>query len=187
MLGSVQVSGVALSATPASPVLPGTNVVLRATAAPVTKGGQVNFFDGSTLLGTVVLPTSGPTKGVAVLNVQPSAVGAHSYTARWTGTVPTSVSNAVSYTVDVAPAVITQPKAQTVTAGQSASFTSAASGTPIPTIQWQVSTDGTNWTTISGATGTTYAIPATTAADNGHQFRAVFTNAPGHVTPMRRH
>jgi hypothetical protein len=67
-----------------------------------------------------------------------------------------------------------------VTAGQTASFSVAASGTPAPTVQWQLSTDGgAQWTTIPGATETTYTTPATTGAQNGDQYRAVFTNAAG--------
>src|SRR2546425_2094595 len=42
----------------------------------------------------------------------------------------------------VAPAVTTSPSSLTITAGQTASFTAAATGTPPPTVQWQVSTDG---------------------------------------------
>ncbi len=43
-----------------------------------------------------------------------------------------------------APAITTQPVDQTATAGQITAFTAAASGTPTPTVQWQVSTDGGN-------------------------------------------
>jgi subtilase family serine protease len=80
-----------------------------------------------------------------------------------------------------APAVTTQPTSQSVTAGQSVTFTAAASGSPAPVVQWQISTDGGNtWTNITGATGTTYTYtPA--AGDNGDQFRAVFTNPAASV------
>jgi hypothetical protein len=39
------------------------------------------------------------------------------------------------------PAITAQPANQTVTAGQAATFTAAATGSPSPTVQWQVSTD----------------------------------------------
>src|SRR5260370_6851314 len=42
----------------------------------------------------------------------------------------------------VAPAVTTSPSSLTITAGQTASFTAAATGTPAPTVQWQATTDG---------------------------------------------
>lgn len=55
-------------------------------------------------------------------------------------------------------------------------FTSAANGIPAPTIQWQVSSDGgATFANIPGATAATLTfIPA--SADNGKQYRAVFTN-----------
>ena len=53
------------------------------------------------------------------------------------------------------PAVTTQPVSTTVTTvtpGKTASFSAAASGSPAPTVQWHVSSDGTNWSNLSGAT-----------------------------------
>ena len=41
-----------------------------------------------------------------------------------------------------APTITTQPNSQTVTTGNSVTFTAAASGVPLPTVQWQVSTNG---------------------------------------------
>ncbi len=179
-LGSVTVSGVALAGSPASPVSAGTSVTLTATVAPASLNGQVNFFEvhGTTTTNLGTVPVS---NGTAALVVQPTA-GSHTYEASWAATVPVSTSNTLAYTVSVAPAVTTQPADQSVTAGQAASFSAAASGTPTPTVQWQLSTNGSIWSTITGATGTTYAIASTTAADNGHQFRAVFTNGAGTAT-----
>jgi Bacterial Ig-like domain (group 3) len=74
------------------------------------------------------------------------------------------------------PSVSTQPSDTTVCAGATASFTSTATGSPAPTVQWQVSTDGgSTFTPINGATSTTYSFTAT-AAMNGYQYEAVFTN-----------
>jgi LPXTG-motif cell wall-anchored protein len=75
--------------------------------------------------------------------------------------------------------VTTNPTDQTVDGGDPVTFTSAATGSPNPTVQWQVSTDGgTTWTDRPGATATTLTI-TTTAGDNGNRYRAVFTNAAG--------
>ena len=176
-LGSVTVSGVTLSASPASPVVNGTTVTLTARVFPANLGGQVNFLDGSTNVGTAAV-----SNGTAQLVLASPTLGAHAYQASWAATVPVSTSNVFAYTIVTAPAVTTQPQPQTVNAGQSASFSAAASGTPAPTVQWQVSSNGSTWTAVIGATGTTYATPATTAADNGHQYRAVFTNVAGTAT-----
>jgi hypothetical protein len=177
-LGSVTVAGVTLATSPTSPVLHGTPVTLMATVGPSSLGGSVNFFDGTTNVGTAVV--SGTT---ASITIAAPTNGTHAYSAKWSATVPASVSNTLTFTVATAPVVTTQPSAQSVNAGQSASFSAAASGTPTPTVQWQLSTDGgSSWSTVTGATGTTYATPATTGADNNNQYRAVFTNAGGSAT-----
>jgi hypothetical protein len=61
-------------------------------------------------------------------------------------------------------------------------FAAAASGTPTPTVQWQVSTDGgVTFTNIPGATSTTLTVMPT-ASQSGSQYRAVFTNPCGTAT-----
>ena len=73
-----------------------------------------------------------------------------------------------------------------MTAGASATFTAAASGSPAPTVQWQVSTNGGasfgNDTADAGATTGTLTVAATTTARSGYEYRAVFTNSVGSVT-----
>jgi hypothetical protein len=88
--------------------------------------------------------------------------------------------------VGVVPAVTTHPSAQTVTAGQTATFTAAASGAP--TVQWQVSSDGgatwrnlTNGAPYDGVTTTTLTVTGVTTALNGSRYRAVFTNSVNSV------
>lgn len=82
-----------------------------------------------------------------------------------------------------APKVSKQPVAATAEEGSAASFTAAATGTPVPTVQWERSTNaGVSWSTIPGATAATYTIAATTLAESGYQFRAVFTNKLGSAT-----
>jgi len=84
--------------------------------------------------------------------------------------------------VNSAPVVTTNPSNQTVDVGQSVAFTAVASGTPAPTVEWQVSTnDGATYSSISGATSTTYDFSAT-SAESGDLYRAVFTNSKGQVT-----
>jgi hypothetical protein len=80
-----------------------------------------------------------------------------------------------------APVITAQPSNQTVTVGQTATFTAAASGSPPPMIQWQVSSDGgKTFSNISGATSTTLTLNAAVAgSSNGNEYRAVFTNSLG--------
>src|SRR6266478_474907 len=89
-----------------------------------------------------------------------------------------SVSRALSNT---APTITTQPGNQTVTAGQTATFTAAATGSPTPTVQWQVSTSGGAFSNVSGAISTTLSF-TTASSQNGYQYQAVFTNSAGSAT-----
>src|SRR5882762_6265821 len=80
------------------------------------------------------------------------------------------------------PTITAQPANQTVTAGQTATFTAAATGSPAPTVQWQVSTDGgVTFSILSGATSTTLSF-TTASSQNGNRYQAVFTNSAGSAT-----
>jgi hypothetical protein len=82
------------------------------------------------------------------------------------------------------PLILTyNPASQTAYAGGPVSFTISASGTPMPTVQWQVSTNGGNtWNNITGATSPTLALDNVTVAMNGDEYQAVITNSSGSVT-----
>lgn len=83
--------------------------------------------------------------------------------------------------IPVAPKVRLHPASLTVTLGGTAGFSAAASGTPTPTVQWQVSKNGgLTWEDVSGATSTSYSV-VPTATDSGRRYRAVFTNPNGTV------
>ncbi len=87
-----------------------------------------------------------------------------------------------SGTVVNAPAITDQPDNATVTVGQTATFTVAASGENL-SYQWQQSTDnGQNWKDIGDATDATYTEEATTTIMNGYQYRCVVSNSAGSVT-----
>jgi hypothetical protein len=104
------------------------------------------------------------------------------YRAVFTNSVGTVTTSAATLTVDTPPAVTLQPVNQTVLQGSSVTFTAAASGSPTPTVQWQVSTDGgTAFAPISGADGTTLTF-TTAPGESGNEYEAVFTNAAGSVT-----
>jgi hypothetical protein len=93
-------------------------------------------------------------------------------------TAGTATSATATLTVNaVAPSITTQPISQTVTAGQTASFSVTATGTAPLNYQWRK-----NSAAITGATSSTYTTPATTSSDNGAQFTVVVTNTAGSVT-----
>jgi hypothetical protein len=75
--------------------------------------------------------------------------------------------------------ITTQPVSQSVTAGQTATFSVVASGTGTLTYQWRK-----NGTSISGATAATYTTPPATASDNGSQFSVLVTDADSSLTSV---
>ena len=92
------------------------------------------------------------------------------------GTATSSNARLTVTTVVAAPAITRQPSAQTVTAGQVASFSVAATGTS-PGYQWQK-----NGTDIPGATASSYTIVAASTEDNAAVFAVVVGNSAGQVS-----
>jgi YVTN family beta-propeller protein len=90
-----------------------------------------------------------------------------------------SANSVTAIGVLTTPKVTTQPINRAVTAGGSATFSTAASGAPAPSVQWQSSTDGVTFAAIAGATSTTLTISNVALSANGTRYRAVFTNAGG--------
>jgi probable HAF family extracellular repeat protein len=89
-------------------------------------------------------------------------------------------SRAFLLNLDSPPRITGNPSDQSVTAGETATFTAAVGGNPTPTVQWQVSSDrGITFTNLSGATGTTLTLSNIQASQNGDRYRAVFTNSSG--------
>jgi hypothetical protein len=132
--------------------------------------------------------TGGTTNSYTTAALTTAASG-YQYRARYSNSVTANVeTNAATVTVNsgtAAPVITTQPTNQTATEGTSATFTAAASGSPTPTVQWQVSTDGTNWNPLSiglGYNTDTYTTQILGSGDNGNQYRAVYTNGSGSVT-----
>ena len=93
-------------------------------------------------------------------------------------TAGTVTSAAATLTVKaVAPKITTSPANQTVTAGQTATFTVVAAGTAPLSYQWQK-----NGVNISRATAASYTTPVTTTSESGLRFAVVVKNTAGTVT-----
>jgi LPXTG-motif cell wall-anchored protein len=104
------------------------------------------------------------------------------YRAVFTNDTGSTVTSAATLTVEYAPVITTQPTDTTANAGATATFVSAASGDPTPTVQWWHSDDGgTTFSAITGATAPTFTTEVLTRGDNGAVFKAVFTNTGGTV------
>src|SRR5258705_4271263 len=93
------------------------------------------------------------------------------------GTVTSAAATLTVIPAPVAPTITTQPTNQTVTAGQTATFTVIATGTAPLAYQWQK-----NSVNITGATAASYTTPSMTTADSGSTFAVAVSNTAGTVT-----
>jgi hypothetical protein len=155
VVGPVTLTGVTLSLNVNFPAMTGTETFTIVNAT----GGVTGQFSGLIQGGTII-------------------VGSYACTVNYTA----NSVELVPVTSGIAPAITQSPSNQAVVTGNTATFTANASGSPTPTVQWQVSTNGgSSWGNISGATNTTYSF-TTVSGDNGNQYRAVFTNTAGSAT-----
>jgi len=105
--------------------------------------------------------------------------GSH-FSVRVSNTAGSATSRAAKLSVSSAPippAITTQPANQSVTAGQTATFSVVATGAAPLSYQWQK-----NGATISGAVSSSYTTASTTTADDGSKFVVVVTNSAGSAT-----
>jgi len=90
-----------------------------------------------------------------------------------TNSAGAATSNPATLTVNSRPSFTLQPASLTVNAGVSATFTAAATGTPVPTYQWQ-----RNGVNIAGATGSSYTVARALPGDAG-SYVVIATNSVG--------
>ena len=133
--------------------------------------------------GTEWSNVEGATSNKLTIPSTTTAQSGYEYQAVFTNEAGTATSNAATLTVLAPPAITDQPASTTVVAGETAVFEAAASGSPTPTVQWQVSTNGgITWSEIEGATSTQLSIPGAKESQSGNEYRAVFTNTAGTAT-----
>ena len=135
--------------------------------------------------GTTFQDIAGATSNGLTVTASPSSNG-NQYRAVFTNTdgvsTFTATSDAATFTVNSAPVVTTDPAVQIRNPGQTATFTAAASGSPAPGVQWQVSAQGFGpFGDIAGATSPTLSFTVTQAMI-GNRYRAVFTDGCGTAT-----
>ncbi len=180
--GSVTSSAAALNVT-VSPIPP--TITQHPASATVNVGDRATFSAagyGSAPLtfqwaknGTDIAGATGTSYTIASV----TAADAGSYTVRLANNVPTLVavvSNPAVLGVNTAPAITTQPASVTTTAGQSTSFTVAATGSPTPIYQWS-----RNGSALAGATNATLTIANAQLADTG-VYTVALINDVGSVT-----
>src|SRR6266700_1352766 len=120
---------------------------------------------------------SGATSSAYTTADTTSSVSGGQFTVVVSNTAGSATSSAAMLTVNaaaVAPSITTQPASQTVTSGQTATFSVAATGTAPLAYQWKK-----NSVDISSATSSSYTTAATTSSDSGSQFTVVVSNTHG--------
>lgn len=193
-----QVTSSAATLTVRSTVTP-ASISVQPAAQQAAEGGTVTFAvtaDGtalqyqwqSSLSGSAWANVSGataPTLQLQGLLLNANGTQYRVVVSNSNNTVTSNPANLTVTAVAAAPAFTLQPTATAVTAPNTATFTVAASGQPVPTLQWQRSSNaGASFTDLPGATGASYTTPATALADNGVQFRAVATSSAGTATSL---
>src|SRR5207244_1473122 len=137
------------------------------SATPVTMTGT----------GRAGVPRGSRNSAMATMAATGRAAGRGACTAAVTATAGSGASASATLTVNpapVAPTITSQPASQTVTAGQTATFSVTATGTAPLSYQWQ-----RGGVPISGATLASYTTPPTTSADDGGPSTVVVSNTAG--------
>jgi Bacterial Ig domain/Putative Ig domain/Immunoglobulin domain len=172
------------SSNPA-PVAP--SITAQPASQTVSAGQAATFFVTAT--GTAPLTYQWKKNGAAIAGANSPSYTASSTTNSESGTqfsvvVSNSAGNATSNTATltvsaaaIAPSITAQPASQTVTAGQTATFSVAATGTAPLTYQWKK-----NGAAIAGANSSSYTVSSTTSSESGEQFSVVVSNSAGNAT-----
>jgi len=162
-----------------------TSVTIPSSVTSIWYGA----FWGCSSLNTSVFAGDAPTMGSSVFVGTASGFTVDYFNGATGFTSPTWNGYPSHAFASTSPTITSNPTNQAVTSGTTATFTAAATGTPAPTVQWQVSTTGTagpftnidNVANPSAATGT-LTLNNVTSDQNGYAYQAVFTNIAGSTT-----
>ncbi|MBL9185865.1 MAG: hypothetical protein JNK23_00160 [Opitutaceae bacterium] len=166
--------------------------IAKGTPAP-TLQWQVSTNDGSTWSN---LANGSPYGGVTtntllVKAISPSMAG-YEYRCVATNSAGSAISNKVRIAVEAGGALRPPnfaygqptPSTPSVASGGNMTITATSTGYPLPTLQWQVSTNGgSTWSNLAnvsphgGVTTNTLAITGATVGLNGNKYRCVATNS----------
>jgi hypothetical protein len=190
------------AAPPAPPAAVAPTITTAPAAVVVTEGQSASFT--VVAAGTAPLAyawrrngssIAGATAATYTLAAATLADNAATFSVVVSNSAGSVTSAAAALTVNpqtVTPTISTQPAAATLSAGGTASFTVAVTGTPAPVVQWQIAggadlADGAGSGALAGATVAGASTPTLTLtnvpqAANGLQLAARATNSAGTVT-----
>ncbi len=124
-------------------------------------------------------PISGATSGSYTLASTTASENGDTFSVMVSNAGGSSTAGPYTLTVLVPPTITQQPANQTVTAGQSATFSVAIVSTATTPVTYQWAENGT---AITGATATTFTTPDTSVGDTGSTYSVTITNTAGSVT-----
>jgi hypothetical protein len=185
-------------------VVVGSSITSNPTSLSISATQTANFSVSATGLSPFgyqwyQIPSGGST-GVAISGATSSvyttpAVDASYDGAKYYATITDSCSplTSASATLTVtatnaSPTIITQPVGESVAAGGTTSFSVVASGSPALSYQWyQVPAGTTAGVLITGATASTYTVPATatTTANDQDAYYVIVTNPYGQAVSQK--
>ncbi len=157
-------------------------ITSQPSSQTVIAGGTASFTVTAT--GSAPLRYQWRTNGIAMTGATNSTLTISGATPSQAGNYAVVITNSSGsitsataiLTVLIPPSITTQPVSQSVSAGNSAGFTVAATGTAPLGYRWRK-----NGTFINGANSTTLSLPSAGAGDAG-SYTVVVTNSAGSVT-----
>ena len=167
-----------------STICAGNNTQFTTTVANASSGlrWEVNTGSGFTAITDGGMYSYASTAGLLITGAT-AGMNGYQYRLSATNSCGTTVSTAVTLTVNVAPSISAQPTNSTVLAGTNTTFTATVANAT--GYQWQVD-QGSGFTSIadggvySGAATATLTITGATVGMNGYEYRLV---ANGACTP----
>ncbi len=176
---TIELTGAGVPVTPSITTQPISQTVTAGQAATflVAASGEAPLTyqwrkNGTSISGATSTTYTTPATATSDSGSQFSVVISNS-----AGNVTSNVATLTVTAAGVAPSISTQPTNQTVTAGQTATFSVTSSGAAPLSYQWKK-----NGASINGATSSSYNTPAATASDSGSQFTVVVSNSAGDAT-----
>lgn len=150
-------------------------------------GATVQLKQGTTNIGGAITTDLSGTYAIADVPAGTGYTIGVSMAGYDTGTIPSfAVTGANVPDKDITlakitpPAISVQPASQSVTEGQTATFSVTATGNPAPNYVWEYNdSSGSGWSEISFATSASYTTSATTTDMSGYQYRCKVTNSQG--------
>lgn len=165
-------------------VVPIVVPTITAQPASITANPGDNVSFGVTVIGTAPftyqwskngIPITGATNATfSLATVGTTSAGSYQVVVK--NAISSTTSNAATLTINAAPVITTEPRAQTAILGSAVTFSVGVSASPAATYQWRL-----NGALIAGANGSSYSIASVQLANAGN-YDVIVTNPLGIVS-----